>query len=103
MPHKLSFAVLLTLFLSIAAEAMAQRLGLEVDPLLIDDLKGGRASSLKLVEVELRAITIDLDRARSRDMDRVRTLFGIAKSDAPGGNNFATSYGLARPAGTKLG
>jgi hypothetical protein len=104
MPHKLSLVVLLTLSLSFAADLLAQQkdLRLEVDPLLVDDLKGGRTSSLKLIEVEFRVITLNPALTGRRDMDRVRTLFGIVKSDAQGGNNLAVPYGIVSSARTKL-
>ncbi len=81
MPRTLYVAVLLTLAPGFAASAMAQRI--EIDPLLINDLKGKPASSLELLEVEFRVITLDLGRIRSSDMDRIRSLFGLTKSAIP--------------------
>ena len=82
MPRKLKLAVLLTLSLGFAADAPAQQqdLRIEIDPLLVDDTKGGPASSLKLIEIEFQVVTIDLGRVRSADMDRIRSLFRLTKS-----------------------
>lgn len=74
--------ILLTVLLITAESTLAQR-RVEVDPLLINDLKGKPASSLKLLEVEFRVISVDPARFRSGDMDRIRELFGLKKSAAP--------------------
>ena len=55
----------------------------EVDPLLVDDLKGERTSSLKLVEVEFRIVLLDTNRIRDDDMNSIRGLFDIAKGNQP--------------------
>lgn len=92
MPRTLHVAVLLTILLGQSAVSFAQG-RIEVDPLLINDLKGKPASSLKLIEVEFRIITLDLARIRSSDMDRIRGLFGLTKSTVP--ENSALAYALA--------
>lgn len=86
MLHKMSSVLLSSLVLVSVFSSLAMtqdQKQVEVDPLLVDDLKGERTSSLKLVEVEFRIVLLDTNRIRDDDMDSIRGLFGVAKANRP--------------------